>query len=82
MKRTMFAGIVAAGLILGGTATAAEKPGQWYITPMASVIWVDNNRLTDDDIGAALSFGRAINEHVNLEFHAFGYQLEGLNDMD
>jgi OmpA-OmpF porin, OOP family len=82
MKRIMIAGIVAAGLALGGTATAAEQPGQWYVSPMVSAIWVDDNRLTDDDIGAALSLGRAVSDAWNVEFHAFGYQLEGLDDTD
>jgi OmpA-OmpF porin, OOP family len=82
MKRIMIAGVVAAGLILGGTATAAEQPGQWYVSPMASVIWVDDNRLTDDDVGAALSIGHAFSDAWNVEFHSFGYQLEGLDDTD
>ena len=82
MKRLIVAGIAAGGLLASGVAAAAEKPGQWYITPMVSAIWVDNDRLVDDDIGAALSIGRAITEDINLEFHAFGYQLEGLDDTD
>lgn len=82
MKRLMIAAIAAAGLLLSGTAAAAEKPGQWYIAPMASAIWVDKDRLVDDDIGVALSVGRALTDNVNLELHAFGYQLEGLDDTD
>src|SRR5690606_37752280 len=82
MKRILIAGIVAASLLLGGIATAAEKPGQWYVTPMASVIWPDDNRLADDDIGAALAIGRAVNDAWNIEFHSFGYQLDGLVETD
>lgn len=82
MKRIMIAGTVLAGLVLGGTAVAAEKPGQWYVSPMASVIWVDNNRLTDDDVGAALAVGRAFSDAWNVELHSFGYQLDGVNDTD
>jgi OmpA-OmpF porin, OOP family len=82
MNRSTIAGIVAAGLLFGGTAVAAEKPGQWYLAPMISTIWVDNDRLVDDDIGAALAIGRALNDNINLEFHTFGYQLDGLDETD
>jgi OmpA-OmpF porin, OOP family len=82
MKRLLITGITAGGLLLAGTATAIEQPGQWYVTPMASITWFDDNRLVDDDIGVALSFGRAISENWNIEGHAFGYQLDGLNDTD
>ncbi|MFU8820189.1 MAG: OmpA family protein [Gammaproteobacteria bacterium] len=82
MKRVVIAGIIATGLALGGTATAAEKPGQWYVAPMASVIWVDDNRLTDDEVGAALAVGRAISDAWNVEFHSFGYQLDGIDETD
>jgi OOP family OmpA-OmpF porin len=82
MLRKLLAGIVISGLSLAGTATAAEKPGQWYIAPMASVIWVDRDRLTDDEIGAALAIGRAFNGGFNVELNAFGYQLDGINETD
>jgi OmpA-OmpF porin, OOP family len=82
MKRFLLTGITAGGLLLAGTATAIEQPGQWYVTPMASVTWFDEDRLVDDDIGVALSFGRALSENWNVEFHAFGYQLDGLNETD
>lgn len=81
MKRILIAGLAAAAL-LAGPALAAEKAGQWYIAPMASVIWVDEDRLTDDDLGAAISIGRALTEDVNVEFHAFGYQMDGINETD
>lgn len=86
MKRTMITGLATgallAGALLAGPSLAAEKPGQWYIAPMASVIWADEDRLTDDDLGAALSIGRALTESVNVEFHAFGYQMDGINETD
>lgn len=82
MKRILVAGIVAGGLALGGIASAAEKPGQWYFSPMASVIWVDDNRLVDDDVGAALAIGRAFSDAWNVELHSFGYQLDGFDDTD
>jgi OmpA-OmpF porin, OOP family len=82
MKRILVAGIVAGGLVLGGFASAAEEPGQWYFSPMASVIWVDDNRLVDDDVGAALAIGRAFSDAWNVEFHSFGYQLDGFDDTD
>lgn len=82
MKRVVIAGITAIGLVLGGTATAAEKPGQWYVAPMASVTWVDDNRLADDEVGAALAVGRAVSDAWNIEFHSFGYQLDGIVETD
>jgi OmpA-OmpF porin, OOP family len=82
MNRLLLVGLMAVAVSLGGPASAAEKPGQWYVSPMASVIWVDDNRLTDDDVGLALALGYAINDAWNVEFHAFGYKLEGFDDTD
>jgi OmpA-OmpF porin, OOP family len=82
MRRVLIAGIVTAGLALGGAASAAEKPGQWYISPMAAVTWADQDRLVDDDVGAAIAFGRALSDEVNVEFHAFGYQFDGIDETD
>jgi OmpA-OmpF porin, OOP family len=82
MKRILIAGIMIGSLAPGGAAWSAEKPGQWYIAPMASVIWTDDNRLTDDEVGAALALGWAVGENTNLEFHAFGYQLDGIVETD
>ncbi|NGX15299.1 OmpA family protein [Wenzhouxiangella sp. XN24] len=82
MKRKIVAAAAATALLLGNTAMAAEKPGQWYVTPMASAIWVDNERLVDDDIGAALSIGRALTDDVNVEFHGFNYALENGRELD
>lgn len=82
MKRLAIAGMLASGMCATGAASAAEKPGQWYVAPMASLIWVDDSRGADDDVGAALGFGRAIGEDWNAEMHAFGYSLSGFNDTD
>jgi len=82
MKRKIVAAAAATALLLGSTAMAAEKPGQWYVTPMASAIWVDDERLVDDDIGAALSVGRALTDDVNLELHGFNYALENGRELD
>jgi OOP family OmpA-OmpF porin len=82
MKRVAIAGILAASVCTTGVANASEKPGQWYVAPMASVIWVDDSRGADDDVGAALGFGRAISEDWNVELHSFGYSLSGFNDTD
>ena len=46
-------------MFLVSTAEAAEAPGQWYVAPMASAIWVDNSRQSDDDVGAHLALGKA-----------------------
>ena len=81
MNRTILA-FAAAALGFAGTASAAEKAGQWYVTPMASVIWADDARYTDDDVGVAASFGKAVSEEWNIELHAFGYQMDGFNPTD
>ncbi len=81
MKRTILA-VVAATLGLSASAFAAEKPGQWYVAPMVSVNWADSDRFVDDDIGGAVSFGRAINDDYNIELHAFGYSMDGDNPTD
>jgi OmpA-OmpF porin, OOP family len=82
MKRFLIAGAAAVGLALSAVGAAADQPGQWYIAPMASMIWADRDRLVDDDIGVALSLGRVLDENYNFELHAFGYQLSGLDDTD
>jgi len=68
-------------MFLVSTAEAAEAPGQWYVAPMASAIWVDNSRQSDDDVGAHLALGKAT-ENYNFEFSAWGYQLGGYNNDD
>lgn len=82
MRRTVIAGVAAACVSLSAPAIAAEKPGQWYVAPMASVIWVDDSRRVDDDVGGAIGFGRALGEAWNVELHGFGYTLSGFDDTD
>ncbi len=80
MKRFASALAVSA-MFLVTTAQAAEAPGQWYVAPMASAIWVDDSRNTDDDFGGYLALGKAT-EKYNFEFSAWGYKLSGFNDND
>ena len=48
---------------------------------MASAIWVDDSRNTDDDVGAYLALGKAT-EKYNFELSAWGYKLSGFGGRD
>jgi hypothetical protein len=71
---------LAAGVLVSNAVWAKEEPGQWYVAPMASVIWPDNSRAVDDDVGGHIAVGRAMGEAWNLEAGAYYYDLSGYDD--
>ncbi len=73
---------LAAGVLVTGSVWAKDQPGQWYVAPMASVIWVDNSRAVDDDVGGHIAVGRAMGEAWNLEASAYYYDLSGFDDTE
>ena len=73
---------LAAGVLVSNSGWAKEQPGQWYVAPMASVIWVDNSRAVDDDVGGHIAVGRAMGEAWNLEASAYYYDLSGFDDTE
>lgn len=81
MRRMALVALVL-GLGASPAGWAKEQAGQWYVTPMASVIWVDNSRAVDDDVGAQISFGRAMADSWNVEFSGYYYDLSGFDDTE
>jgi len=73
---------LAAGVLVSNTVVAKDQPGQWYVAPMASVIWVDNSRAVDDDVGGHIAAGVVMGEAWNLEFGAYYYDLSGFDDTE
>ena len=68
-------------LALSASAQGKEKPGQWYIAPMASILYADGSRHLDDTLGAHVAFGHAFDDW-NLELGAYGYNADGHPDTD
>lgn len=54
-----------------GTASAADAKSSWYVTPSIYSLWLDDERLADDDIGFGLGFGRTINADWDVELNTF-----------
>ena len=57
------------------TATAASAgaaPGSWYIAPSINALWLDDERVADDDAGITLALGRTLNENWDVELAYFG----------
>ena len=76
------AACIVAALIASGTATAKEQEGQNYVVPMATGVWVDDDRVLDDEIGFHLGIGRAVSETWNVELNVTGSQHDGPIDAD
>lgn len=81
MMKKCFLALASLALVTFSAAQAAEKPGQWYITPSLSAIWVDGSRHADDDFGGHLALGRAF-EGWNAEIGAWYYDLDGFNETE
>lgn len=81
MNKTLICSLFSCFLVLvAATTSASEVPGQSYVTGMASGIWVDSDRPTDDDLGWHLGWGWAINEKWNLEINLVGANLGSGSD--
>ena len=67
--------------INGVTASAgAAADGSWYVMPQANALWLDDDRLADDDIGVTLAFGRNLNQNWDFEFTLFGSEHDRAGD--
>ena len=85
MMRKILLALATVALTLSASAQAKEKPGQWYVAPMASAIFPDGSRHLDDTLGAQLAFGRAFDGWQggwNVELGAYGYSADGYPDTD
>jgi OOP family OmpA-OmpF porin len=70
IRTLVLAGCIAA--MASAAATAGAPPGSWYVMPQVNALWLDDDRVADDDIGVTLAFGRNLNENWDLELLLFG----------
>ncbi len=59
--------MTAPGVTLGGT-----PEGSWFIAPQVNAIWLDDDRVADDDAGATLNFGKSLGANWDAQFSFFG----------
>jgi OOP family OmpA-OmpF porin len=53
--------------LAGGAALAGSEPGSWYVAPEIQGLWLDDERVADDDIGFQLALGKALNQNWDIE---------------
>ena len=71
---------IAFSAALTGTAFAGAAEGSWYIAPQVDVLWLDDDRLADDDAGVELIIGRTINANWDAEISLFGSEHQRTGD--
>lgn len=54
-------------LAIANDAWAADYEQRSYVAPMASYVFADDDRGTDDAVGGALAIGRRLSPYVGLE---------------
>lgn len=64
--------IVFAMAAIGGPASAGAPEGSWYVAPQVNALWLDDDRVADDDGGVTLSLGRSISEKWDAQLSLFG----------
>lgn len=70
MKRTRILPLAAA-FLFAGTALAGAPEGSWYVAPQANLLWLDDNRVADDDGGATLAIGRTLSNKWDAQISYF-----------
>jgi len=63
-----------------GTAFAGAAEGSWYIAPQVDALWLDDDRVADDDAGVTLVIGRTLNANWDAEISLFGSEHNGVGD--
>lgn len=70
-------------LAIANDAWAADYEQRSYVAPMASYVFADDDRGTDDAVGGALAIGRRLSPYVGLELRGsyldYGEVKEGLS---
>lgn len=64
--------IVFAMAAIGSPASAGAPEGSWYVAPQVNALWLDDDRVADDDGGVTLSLGRSISEKWDAQLSLFG----------
>jgi OOP family OmpA-OmpF porin len=76
MKRIGSRLLAMAGFIaltaLGGTALAGAPEGSWYVAPQINALWLDDDRVADDDAGVTLSLGKVLSANWDAQLSLFG----------
>jgi OOP family OmpA-OmpF porin len=70
MKRTSILPLAAA-VLFAGTASAGAPEGSWYVAPQANLLWLDDDRVADDDGGATLAIGRTLSTNWDAQISYF-----------
>ncbi len=88
MNKLLAGGLGAAAAVvlsLPAPAQDAEGPmlskGEWYVSPMVSVMAPDEDRLGDVGYGAQLGIGRMITPRLAIELNANGTTIDGYNEV-
>jgi OOP family OmpA-OmpF porin len=55
-----------------GTAFGGAPEGSWYVAPQANLLWLDDDRVADDDGGVTLSLGRTVSTNWDAQISLFG----------
>jgi OmpA-OmpF porin, OOP family len=65
---------------LGGTAFGGAPEGSWYVSPQANLLWLDDDRVADDDGGVSFAFGRTLSERWDAQISLFGSEHDRPGD--
>lgn len=84
MIRRRYLGLGAAmlvGFASAGWTADDDVDTRFYVAPMASYSWFDEDTFDpDDDVGAQLSFGKTLTKHLALELYAFHFNSVDLDN--
>jgi OOP family OmpA-OmpF porin len=75
MKRfgtLVLAAISCAAAFTSGTAYGGAAEGSWFIAPRVNALWLDDERVADDDVGVTLGIGYTMSEKWDVEFSVYG----------
>jgi OOP family OmpA-OmpF porin len=67
-----------------GTVLAGQDVGDFYVVPQAGYVWLDNDRLADDDTFIGIAIGKHLSEAISLELgiNSGDYDLGAGRDLD
>jgi OOP family OmpA-OmpF porin len=54
------------------TAMAGAPEGSWFVAPQVNALWLDDDRVADDDGGVTLNLGRSLSTNWDAQISLFG----------
>lgn len=79
MKRFHALVLSACMAALGGSVANAGSPaGSWYVAPELLGVWLDEDRVADDDMGFAFAIGRTLSRRFDAELSYANSSHDGL----